>query len=151
MNDIQISAAFDSGNIEVLSVSGARAALRIGRDRDSEFFQWFHFRVSGGKGRELELRLGGLCLSAYPLGWPNYRACVSEDRQYWTRAETEWNDQLDGGTLTIRYRPQGDLCWFAYFAPYSLERHNDLVAEAASCEGVDYRCLGHSLDGRPID
>src|SRR5690606_38357356 len=64
---------------------------------------------------------------------------------------TEWNGDRDGGTLTIRYTPQSDLCWFAYFAPYSLERHNDLVAEAAACDGVDYRCLGYSVDGRPID
>ena len=34
------------------------------------------------------------------------------------------------GTLTIRHGPAGDLAWFAYFAPYSLERHHDLVAEA---------------------
>ena len=32
-----------------------------------------------------------------------------------------------------------------------MERHHDLVAEAAASEGVAYRCLGHSLDGRPID
>jgi len=151
MSDIQITSTFDSGNIEVLSVTGAAAALRIRRDRDSEFFQWFHFRVSGGKGRALELRLGGLGAAAYPMGWPGYRACVSEDRQVWTRAETAWDEKSDGGTLTIRYTPESDLCWFAYFAPYSLERHDDLVAAAAGCEGVDYRCLGHSLDGRPID
>ncbi len=151
MSDIQITSTFDSGNIEVLSVTGAAAALRIRRDRDSEFFQWFHFRVSGGKGRALELRLGGLGAAAYPMGWPGYRACVSEDRQVWTRAETAWDEKSDGGTLTIRYTPESDLCWFAYFAPYSLERHDDLIAAAAACEGVDYRCLGHSLDGRPID
>jgi murein tripeptide amidase MpaA len=27
--------------------------------------------------------------------------------------------------------------WCAYFAPYSMERHHDLVAEAAASEGVD--------------
>jgi murein tripeptide amidase MpaA len=149
--DIQITAAFDSGNIEVLYVTGASAALTIRRDRDSEFFQWFHFRVTGGKGRELKLRLTGLAASAYPGGWPGYRACVSEDRQYWARAETSWDEKADGGTLTIRYRPDTDICWFAYFAPYSMERHHDLVAAAATSEGVDYRCLGYSLEGQPID
>src|SRR5690606_38740836 len=54
--DILIDAAFDSGNIEVLSVSGATARLRIPRDAHSEFYQWFHFRVAGAAGRELELR-----------------------------------------------------------------------------------------------
>ncbi len=151
MTDIRIDAAFDSGNIEVLSISGSEARLAIRRDRNSEFFQWFHFRVAGGKQRELVLRLTGLAAAAYPGGWPGYRAAVSEDRQYWARAETHWDKDADGGTLTIRYTPESDLCWFAYFAPYSIERHHDLVAEMALADGVDYRCLGHSLEGQPID
>jgi len=151
MSDIEICAAFDSGNIEVLSILGSEADLTIRRDRDSKFFQWFHFRVSGANGRELVLRISGLKEAAYPMGWPGYRACVSEDRQFWGRAETEWDDKAGGGTLTIRYTPGGDLCWFAYFAPFSMERHHDLVASAAVCEGVDYRCLGYSIDGQPLD
>ena len=151
MSDIQISAAFDSGNIEVLSISGAQARLAIRQDHDSEFFQWFHFRVSGSAGRTLELRITGLGASAYPLGWPGYRASVSEDRDYWTRADTAWDPAADGGTLTIHYTPQSELCWFAYFAPYSMERHHDLIAETAAEDGIAYRCLGHSLDGQPID
>jgi len=151
MTHIHIDSAFDSGNIEVLSISGSEARLAIRRDRNSEFFQWFHFRVAGGKGRELVLRLTGLAASAYPGGWPGYRAAVSEDRQYWTRATTEWDKEAEGGTLTIRYTPQSDICWFAYFAPYSMERHHDLIAEMALAEGVDYRCLGHSIDRQPVD
>jgi murein tripeptide amidase MpaA len=151
MTDIEISSAFDSGNIEVLQLAGAKAALAIRRDRDAEFFQWFHFRVTGGRGRELQLRLSGLNESAYPMGWPGYRACVSEDRRHWTRADTAWDERIDDGALTIRYTPRSDVCWFAYFAPYAMERHHDLIARTAACEGVSYRCLGYSLDGQPID
>ncbi len=151
MTDILIDAAFDSGNIEVIAIDGARATLRITPDNLSDFYQWFHFRVAGAAGRELELRIVELNNSAYPGGWTGYRACVSEDRDYWSRTETDFDPMADGGTLTIRHAPASDLAWFAYFAPYSLERHHDLVAEAAASEGVDYRCLGHSLDGRPID
>ena len=155
MNPIDICAAFDSGNIEVLSISGNDARLAIRKDRGSEFFQWFHFRVSGGDsglgGQELVLRITGLKASAYPRGWPGYRACVSEDRHFWGRADTVWDEAADGGTLTIRYTPESDICWFAYFAPYSTERHHDLIAETAALDGVDYRCLGRSLDGQPID
>ena len=151
MTDIQIHAAFDSANIEVLSITGAEARLAIPRDRNSDFFQWFHFRVSGAKGRELTLRLTGLNGSAYPMGWPNYNACVSEDRQLWTRAPSAWDESRDGGCLTIRYTPASDNAWFAYFAPYSVERHHDLVARTAMAQGIDYRCLGTTLDGQPID
>jgi murein tripeptide amidase MpaA len=148
---LHIDAAFDSGNIEVLSIDGASARLAIRKDHQSDFFQWFHFRVAAPAGREVTLRITGLAHSAYPDGWPGYRACVSEDREYWGRASTEWDKNLDGGTLTIRHTLESGLGWFAYFAPYSMERHHDLIAEAAGCEGVTYRRLGQSLDGQPID
>lgn len=151
MSQLAIDAAFDSGNIQVLAIDDTSARLTIARDKDSDFFQWFHFRVANCAGRELELRITGLEASAYPQGWPGYRACVSEDRVYWGRTETSYDKAEHGGTLTIRYQPAGDLAWFAYFAPYSWEQHQDLVAEAALCEGVSHRTLGLSLDGRPID
>ena len=150
-SDILIDAAFDSGNIEILSVDGATARLAIRRDHMSEFAQWFHFRIANAQGREVELRIEGLEASAYPQGWPGYNACVSEDRQFWGRAPSNYDKAAAGGTLTIRYTPAGDLAWFAYFAPFSLERHADLVAEAALCEGVRHVRLGTSLDGRSID
>ncbi|HEX7712287.1 MAG TPA: M14-type cytosolic carboxypeptidase [Sphingomonadaceae bacterium] len=148
---IQICAAFDGGNIEVLAIDGTSARLAIPKDRNSEFAQWFYFRVSGAGGRELTLAIEGLNKSAYPQGWPGYRACVSEDRDFWGRAETRFDKAAADGTLTIRYTPAGELAWFAYFAPYSMERHHDLVSEAAASEGVSHRCLGYSLDGQPID
>ena len=148
---IRIDAAFDSGNIAVTSIDGTSARLAIPRDHGSEFYQWFHFRVSGAKGRDLVLKITDLNKSAYPDGWPGYRAAVSEDREVWDRAETSWDGSENGGTLTIRYRPAGDMAWFAYFAPYSWERHQDLVAAAALGEGVSHRVLGTSLDGRSID
>ncbi|MGX7894303.1 M14 family metallopeptidase [Tsuneonella sp. HG222] len=150
-SDISINAAFDSGNIEVLSTSGTTARLRIRKDSQSDFYQWFHFRVSGAAGRELVLKIGDLNKSAYPGGWTDYDACVSEDREYWGRAASEYDPAEDGGTLTIRYAPDSDIAWFAYFAPYSMERHHDLVAQAAECDGVGHRTLGLSLDGQAID
>jgi len=139
MTAIQICSAFDSGNIEVLSIDGDEVRLKIRRDHESDFFQWFHFRVSGAKGRPLTLRITGLNGSAYPMGWPGYKACVSEDRQLWTRAETSWDESADAGSIVIRYMPASDLAWFAYFAPYSMERHHDLVSRIAAAPGATYR------------
>jgi murein tripeptide amidase MpaA len=151
MTQIQIDAAFDSGNIEVLSIDGATARLAIRKDHLSDFFQWFHFRVSGCQGRELELKITGLAASAYPGGWDDYNAAVSEDREFWGRAPSSYDKGEDGGTLTIRFTPDANIAWFAYFAPYSMERHHDLVSAASLELGVSHRVLGHSLDGQPID
>lgn len=151
MNDILIDAAFDAGNIEILSISGATARLAIRKDHLSDFYQWFHFRVANCAGRELVLKITGLESSAYPGGWPGYRAAVSEDREFWGRTDSSYDKSEDGGTLTIRYRQSGNMAWFAYFAPYSMERHHDLVSGAALADGATHRVLGHSLDGQPID
>ena len=149
MTNIQIDAAFDGGNIEILSIADTTAELAIRKDHLSEFKQWFHFRVSNAQGRELTLKITGLQDSAYPDGWPDYRAVVSEDREFWGRADTAY-DKAEG-TLRIRYTPSANLAWFAYFAPYSWERHQDLIASSALAEGVEHRALGRTLDGRSID
>lgn len=151
MTSLFIDAAFDSGNIEVLSVEGSTARLAIRKDRHSEFFQWFHFRASGLPSAEWVLKITGLDGSAYPGGWPGYDACASEDREYWMRVPSTYDAGEDGGTLTIRHRPASGICWFAYFAPYSMERHHDLIAQAAASDGAAVLRLGTTLDGQPID
>ena len=57
MTLLSIDAAFDSGNINVLSVSGNTARLAISKDHLSDFFQWFHFRVCGPVGEEIVLKI----------------------------------------------------------------------------------------------
>ncbi|MEL7189221.1 MAG: M14-type cytosolic carboxypeptidase [Pseudomonadota bacterium] len=151
MTEFQIDAAFDSGNIEVLSIEGKTARLAIKKDHMSDFAQWFHFRVTGAQGEELTLKITGLNQSAYTGGWPGYDACVSEDREYWSRAASAFEKSEEDGTLTIRYTPASNIAYFAYFAPYSIERHYDLVAEAAASEGVELTRLTTTLDGRPLD
>ena len=148
---ISISSGFDSGNIRTLSITdtptGARAELAIVTDHQSDFYQWFHFRVAGAAGREVELRIVNCGGSAYPHGWVDYKARVSEDREIWTQADTSYAD----GTLTIRLASDANVVWVAYFAPYSMERHHDLIAFAACQPGVAHRELGLTLDGQPID
>ena len=142
-----VSAAFDSGNIRVLSQDGDSFDLEIVRDHESEFYQWFHFRLTGAEGRPVVLRIVNTGGSAYPGGWPGYRARVSEDRIDWRQADTDYAD----GILTIRHTSATGSAWFAYFAPYSMERHHDLVADIASQPGVRHEVLGFTLDGQALD
>ena len=145
---ITISSAFDSGNIRVVSQNGDGADLEIVKDHLSDFYQWFHFRVAGAAGREITLRITNCGGSAYPGGWPDYRACMSVDRDEWVRvADTSYAD----GVLTIRLTSPSDVVWLAYFAPYSMERHHDLDSSLALLPGVEYASLGKSLEGQDID
>jgi murein tripeptide amidase MpaA len=142
-----ITSAFDSGNIRVLHIDGHEADLEIETDHGSDFYQWFHFRVGNAAGRDITLRLTNVAGSAYPLGWPDYRARISEDRETWRQADTDF----DGKALTIRVRPETNALWVAYFAPYSMERHYDLITRMAARPGVCQRELTRTLDGRPLD
>jgi murein tripeptide amidase MpaA len=144
---LSVSCAFDGGNIRLVAIEGDRVDLEIERDNQSDFYQWFYFRVIGGAGRPLELRLLNCAGAAYPLGWQNYRGCMSHDREEWRRIDSDYQD----GVLTLRATPATDSVWFAYFAPYGMERHHDLVAEIAAVPDVEYRSLGQTLDGQEMD
>lgn len=145
---MKINAVFDGGNIEVTSINGDTANLTIRKDKDSDFYQWFYFRLSGAKGRTVTLNITNCGGSAYPGGWDNYKARYSHDRAEWLQeAETSYAN----GTLTIRHSCTADIVWFAYFAPYSMEQHHDLVTCMAAAPGVTHVELGQSVEGQPID
>src|SRR3712207_2578491 len=116
---LTVSAAFDGGNIEVVGMDGDRIDLEIRRDNESEFYQWFYFRVTGAAGRTLELRLTNCAGAAYPLGWENYRPCLSYDREEWVRTDARYQE----GVLHIPLQPASNSVWLAYFAPFTMERH----------------------------
>jgi len=148
---IQINAAFDGGNIRLAAMDGAendwRVDLEIAQDHQSDFYQWFYFRVAGAKGRKVSYRIVNAAKSAYPFGWPGYKARVSTDRLTWRMIETRYVD----GVLEFDWSGDSELVWFAYFAPYTMEQHDALVARIAAKPGVTHRQLGQSLDGRAID
>ncbi len=129
---ITISSSFDAGNIRVVKQSGDRIDLEIVKDHMSDFYQWFHFRLAGAAGREVTLRITNCEDSAYPHGWPDYKGVMSLDREEWVRiSDTSYAD----GVLTMKLTPPQDLVWIAYFAPYSMERHHDLVSQTATHPG----------------
>jgi murein tripeptide amidase MpaA len=144
---LSISSAFDGGNIRLKAIDGDRIDLEIEKDNGSDFYQWFYFRLSGAEGRPVELRIVNCAGAAYPLGWDGYRAVMSYDREEWERVDTAY----EGGVLTIRVTPEANSSWFAYFAPYTMEMHHDLVASAAAQPGVTHRSLGQTLDGQEMD
>lgn len=143
-----VSSEFESGNIVVRSCTDPnRIELAIRHDVGDEHLQWFYFRVSGARGQDLRMRLVNAGSSSYPRGWEGYRACASIDRKHWTRVTTSY----DGSELIIEHTPTTDLVYFAYFAPYSLERHDDLIAQSATHPLVTLERLGATLDGRDLD
>jgi len=145
---MHVSAAFDSGNIDVLDASSpSNIRLAIRPDHGSDFYQWFHFRVSGPAGTPLTVGIENAGSAAYAKGWPGYRAVASVDRETWFRVATSY----EGGVLRIHHTMEADAVWFAYFAPYSWERHQSLLGECLLSDRVRLETLGETLDGRALD
>ena len=144
---LSINAAYDGGNIRVISIDGDTIELEIARDHQSDFYQWFSFRLAGARGRSIWLRILNAAVSAFPSGWSGYSVRASTDRLAWRMIPTRYVE----GVLEFAWTGDCELVWFAYFAPYPMERHEALVAQIAAFPDVTHRELGTSLDGQAID
>lgn len=143
-----ISQNFDAGNIEVVACSTPEdIQLRIRKDANSDFYQWFYFRLSGAKATQCTLKILNAADAAYPPGFENCEVVYSYDRKQWLRHPTELAD----GVLSFTFTPVQDAVYFAYFAPYSMEQHHDLIARSLQSPRCSHRLLGTTLDGQDMD
>ena len=144
---MRITSNFDSGNIEVVDLSSkSNIQLNIKKDHQSDFYQWFHFKLETTAGEEHTLRIVNAKTAAYPEGWENYQAMASYDRETWFRVPTEYRD----GELIINHIPEFDNVFYSYFVPYSYERHLDLIHQSQLNPETQLITLGETLDGRDI-
>ena len=145
---MNISSRFDGGNIECIDCSDPTAVLlEIRKDNESDFYQWFYFRAAGVRDLECGYRIRNAAGAAYIKGWENYQAVASYDREFWFRVAT----RFDGENLVIEHTSEADQVYYAYFAPYSMERHADLIAFAQTSERCRAETLGVTLDGQSMD
>lgn len=145
---IKISQNFDAGAIEVVSaIDVENIQLNLRQDSNAEFMQWFYFRLQGARDQDACIRILNAGAATYPDGWENYRAVASYDRENWFRVETEF----DGKVMTIKHTPETDSVYYAYFEPYSWERHLALLGSVAQSEQVRVEDLGNTVDGRDLN
>ena len=60
--NLSISSAFDGGNIRLVGIDGNRVDLEIEKDHQSDFYQWFYFRLTGAKDQAVQLRLAEMAM-----------------------------------------------------------------------------------------
>jgi murein tripeptide amidase MpaA len=146
---IRISSQFDSGAIEVLDCADvSNIRLNLPSDNAAAFRQWFHFRLQGARGQACSISFENAGQSAYPGGWDGYRVVASYDRRNWFRLSA---GQYDGERYTFRITPDFDSVYFAYFEPYSWERHLELLGEADASPVATVTDLGATPDGRDLN
>ncbi len=147
-SSFDISASFDSGNIQVIDISNPlNPVLAIRPDTRSAHFQWFHFKASGlHVHQEHWFRLVNASQSTYSKGWPGYQAVASYDHVNWFRIPTSF----EGDSLRFCLEAEQTHAWFAYFEPYSRGRHDWLIEQALSKAGTELLATGKSVEGRDI-
>ena len=146
---MQITSNFDSGNIEVIRIDHEtnEIRLRIRKDTNSDFLQWFHFRLTGAQKKECRISITNAGKTSYPKGWDSYNVCASYDREEWFRVPASFAD----GDLNFKIRPSFNSVYFAYFVPYSYERHLDLIHQAQLATDVKMEIVGKTYEGRDIE
>lgn len=144
---LSITSNFDAGAIEVVSCEQAGdIRLRIRRDSHADFAQWFYFRLSGARGERCVMTFGNAAQCAFAQGWHGYQAMASYDRVNWFRVPTSY----DGQALTIDHTPDFDSIYYAYFEPYSEERHSEFLGAVQQMPQATLVELGRTVEGRPM-
>lgn len=146
---MKISSNFDAGAIEVVSLADPQdIRLRLRADNAAAFCQWFHFRLQDAAGTPVRLVFENADRAAYPDGWTDYRCVASYDRRNWFRIPTT---HYQDGRLVVEHTPERNSIYYAYFEPYSYERHLDLIAWADASPFAGCRSLGSTVEARDLD
>ncbi len=145
---MQITAHFDSGNIEVHDSSNAQhPLLKMRKDLNSHHFQWFHFKAEGlTPGQRYDFSIINAGESAYHWAWSGYHAAASYDQKTWFRVPSTYAN----GSLSFGLDVAQEQIWFAYFEPYSRERHDWLIDQALFKADAELLACGKSIEGRDI-
>lgn len=146
---MKISSSFDSGSIEVLSLDDPQnIRLRLRADNAADFRQWFHFRLYEAAGKAVRMVFENAADAAFADGWHDYRCVASYDRRNWFRVS---GTRYENGELIVEHAPERDIVYYAYFEPYSHERHLELISSAELSPYAAVRNLGATVEGRDLD
>ncbi|WBX74180.1 M14-type cytosolic carboxypeptidase [Tenacibaculum pacificus] len=146
---MQITSNFDAGNIIVVSQQKNTTQLKIRKDTNSDFFQWFNFKITDAIiGNTYNFCIENANESAFPDGWDNYKTNASYDAKNWFRLQ---NTEYKNGKLYFSITPTQTEVSFAYFTPFTYQQHLDLVATASKSPLCTTTILGETINKKTIE
>lgn len=144
---IIVNSKFDAGSIEIVDIKKDNLILKLKGDTNSHFAQWFYFSLTNILEKKVNIKITNLSKSAYIAGWDGYNICASFDNKNWFRIPCNF----DGDNLIFELETIKNTVYFAYFTPYSYERHINLIALANSSEIATHHVLGKTALNHTID
>ncbi len=139
---------FDAGNIEVISIDNRCLELQIRKDTNSEFLQWFYFKISDIQlNSNQEVCITNAGKSTFPDGWLNYRVNVSYDNENWFRIDTTY----ENGELIFNIPTDKKELYVAYFEPFSYTKHLELINKSTESPLCTKEILCSTPEGKPVE
>ncbi|WP_233897352.1 M14 family metallopeptidase [Tenacibaculum piscium] len=146
---MQITTNFDAGNITVVSQQENTTQLKIRKDTNSHFFQWFNFKITDViVGETYNFCIENASESAFADGWEDYKTTASYDAKNWFRLQ---NTEYKNGKLYFSITPTQTEVDFAYFTPFTYQQHLNLVATATKSPLCTTTILGETINKKPIE
>ncbi|MCA0458723.1 MAG: hypothetical protein LCI00_32515 [Chloroflexi bacterium] len=142
---MRIEADFECGNAIVEQVSDTEAVINIRPDSNAQYFQWFHFRVTGEAGKLRTFTLANAKVASYPHAWNGYRALASYNGTDWFRVQTCYTE----GKLTIRHRATQTSTTYTFFVPYFEAQREQLLDDCA--KAGERRLIVNTPNNRPVE
>lgn len=147
---IKVNTNFDAGNINCEAINDpTNLRFTIPNDTNSEFAQWFYFQLTGIQGQELTLNLEQLDKTAYPQGWLDYNVCASYDNETWFRIPCHYDQH--NHILSWSLTATSNAIFFAYFEPYSYQRHLNFIAKLNTSPLAIVEQIGLTACNNPVD
>ena len=148
MPQVTIDSDFDGGNIVYVNQSENTIELKIRKDINSDFFQWFYFKANDLiPGDSYTFKILNAGDSSYPEGWKIHNVPYSFDGETWRRAKSNFQR----GVLEFTIQAMSEKGEFAYFVPYSLERHKNTLEIARNSRYFVEESSWESTEGRAIE
>ena len=146
---LSVDTTFENANLTDWTVRGDTVAARIRRDTHSEAYRWYSFRLRGGEGRPIRIRLLNAGGASAAGAWSYNQPVVSADSgATWRRIRVA---QYDDSVFSFTVVPGSDDEWIAYNPVYDFTRWTELVEEVRGHPRVAaVREIARTLEGRPL-
>lgn len=156
---LSVSGAIPTGSIDVLTADDpGDIRLRLRRDPgpDALAIGWYHFRATGIKGSRCRFRIvdvrrdAGARLEgrdAYEDGWTGTGPFASYDQVRWFRIPAA----MDGADWVFEHEAEHDVCWYARWVPYPIEREQAFLARSQGSPRLSIGTAGRTVQGRELD
>ena len=160
---VSISDAFDGGNGKFVetTVLGGQATVKVQIKPDiytelekKHHFQHFYFRSAVKGAGTVKYAITNAGDASYAKAWKDsttFASTTPSDPNSWQRVlDTSYDASSGHLTWTYDHGSSGSV-YFAYFPPFSYERHLELISRCEDSPACDVESLGKTLDGREIE